>query len=95
MSSNTLRHILLLLLVSLALAGPIATVLNGTYEGYHLSPQNQDIFLGIPYARPPVGNLRFRGPQSLNTTWVGTKNVTQYGPVVSCEKLLLYRLGQS
>ncbi|KAJ1563703.1 hypothetical protein HK405_001090, partial [Cladochytrium tenue] len=58
---------------------PTVTVLNGTYEGYHLPDRNQDVFLGIPYAQPPVGSLRFREPQSLNFTWEDTKAATAGG----------------
>lgn len=34
----------------------------------------------MPYAQPPVGNLRFQLPQSLTTTWNETRNATQYSP---------------
>jgi carboxylesterase type B len=73
-----------LLPVPFALAVPTVTVLNGTYEGYHLQAQNQDVFLGMPYAQPPVDGLRFREPQSLNSTWTGTRRATEYGSVVCC-----------
>lgn len=59
--------------------GPIATVLNGSYQGIELPTWNQEAFLGIPYTQPPLGNLRFRRPQSLNTSWTGVRNATQYG----------------
>ncbi|CAG7836696.1 unnamed protein product [Allacma fusca] len=36
-------------------------------------------FLGIPYASPPVHNLRFR-PPSAPSPWQGVFNATEYGP---------------
>jgi len=68
------------LLTSLAVADPLVTVINGTYSGLHLPSFNQDIFLGIPYAQDTGGVNRFRIPQSLNTTWNGTREAKQYGP---------------
>ncbi|OAL56811.1 alpha/beta-hydrolase [Pyrenochaeta sp. DS3sAY3a] len=60
-------------------AEPTVTVLNGTYEGLYLPTFDQDIFLGIPYAQNTGGQNRFRIPQSLNTTWNGTRTAKQYG----------------
>lgn len=34
-------------------------------------------FLGIPYAQPPLGRLRFKKPQPLNK-WTGIQNATKY-----------------
>ncbi|GMF30337.1 unnamed protein product [Phytophthora lilii] len=59
---------------------PTVTVKNGSYYGVHQETYNQDLFLGMPYAQPSVGDLRFRIPQSLNTTWSGSKNATEYSP---------------
>lgn len=59
--------------------GPTANTLNGTYYGYHNSFYNEDFFLGMPYAQPPVNNLRYEPPQALNSSWAGAKNATQYG----------------
>ncbi|KAI1318295.1 putative carboxylesterase [Xylariaceae sp. FL0255] len=59
---------------------PIVHTLNGTYAGIHLNTLSQDVFLGIPYAIPPLGTLRFRRPQSLNTSWDDVRNATAYTP---------------
>ncbi|UKZ94625.1 uncharacterized protein TrAFT101_009481 [Trichoderma asperellum] len=59
-------------------AAPTATVKNGTYTGLHSITYNQDYFLGVPFAQPPVGDLRFRVPQSLNSSWVGTRPAITY-----------------
>jgi len=57
---------------------PTVTVKNGTYIGRYLPQYDQDLFLGMPYAQPPVGNLRFTVPQSLNTSWRGTRPAEEY-----------------
>ncbi|EHA56295.1 lipase 2 [Pyricularia oryzae 70-15] len=59
--------------------GPTVQVANGSYYGVHNSFYDQDLFLGMPYAQPPVGNLRFRVPEPLNSTWDGVRNATEYG----------------
>lgn len=51
---------------------------NGTYEGVHSREWDQDYFLGVPYAQPPVGDLRFRNPRSLNKSWHGTHEALEY-----------------
>jgi triacylglycerol lipase len=70
-----------------AAAEPAVTVKNGTYAGIHSSIYNQDFFLGIPYARPPIGNMRFRIPQTLNATWTGVRSVKEYSPEVRSHNL--------
>ena len=59
-------------------AGPTVAVLNGTYEGVYSAPFDQDFFLGMPYAQNAGGPNRFRIPQSLNTTWTGTRSAKNY-----------------
>jgi carboxylesterase type B len=59
---------------------PMVKVLNGSYSGIHHQHFQQDFFLGIPFAQPPIGDLRFRIPQSLNTSWTGLRDATAYGP---------------
>lgn len=59
---------------------PTATVLNGTYAGIYSPEYEEDYFLGMPFAQPPVGELHFRQARPPNTTWTGTKNATSYSP---------------
>jgi para-nitrobenzyl esterase len=52
------------------------SVHDGTLEGLALGPV--DAFLGIPYATPPVGDLRFLSPRPL-TPWDGVRPATSLG----------------
>ena len=56
-----------------ALADPPAGKMKGTIEG------NLRVFKGIPYARPPVGNLRWKAPLPL-PRWQGIRETTAFGP---------------
>ncbi|GKT51246.1 lipase 1 [Colletotrichum spaethianum] len=62
-------------------AAPVVDLKNGSYHGVYSSSYDQDFFLGIPYAQPPVDDLRFRVPQPLNSSWEGTRNATEYSPL--------------
>ncbi|WP_226001043.1 carboxylesterase/lipase family protein [Paenibacillus sp. BJ-4] len=42
-------------------------------NGYH-------VWKGIPYAQPPVGELRFHAPQPLKA-WEGVRAATRFGPI--------------
>ncbi|WP_155949140.1 carboxylesterase/lipase family protein [Gayadomonas joobiniege] len=48
---------------------------HGIVQGY--SEQGINIFKGIPYAKPPVGSLRWQAPQSL-ASWSGIKQTTKF-----------------
>lgn len=60
---------------------PQAQVKNGTYQGVYSPEYDQDFFLGVPFAQPPVEDLRFQVPQPLNSTWEDTREVEGYSPL--------------
>lgn len=57
-------------------AGPLVRVDTGVLRGSGTG--SVDSFLGIPYARPPVGVLRWRAPQPA-LPWQGVRAATGYG----------------
>lgn len=59
---------------------PTANIRNGTLKGVYSPEYNQDFFLGIPYAQPPLNDFRFSAPHSLNSSWHGTKDAVEYSP---------------
>ncbi|KAN0142053.1 Alpha/Beta hydrolase fold [Lactarius tabidus] len=57
-------------------SGPTVTLDQGTFIGTTTNGTNQ--FRGIPFAQPPVGDLRFRPPEP-NSPYVGQYNATAFG----------------
>ncbi|KAL3469599.1 Alpha/Beta hydrolase protein [Aspergillus californicus] len=55
------------------------TIHNGTILGVSDNSNRVQHFLGIPYAQPPVGELRLRGAVPLNTSF-NTLNANSFGP---------------
>ncbi|XP_013359472.1 PREDICTED: acylcarnitine hydrolase-like [Chinchilla lanigera] len=64
-------------------AGPIRTTLTGKVRGSlnHVKGTSVGvhIFLGIPFAKPPVGPLRFAAPEAPEP-WSGVRDGTSYPP---------------
>ncbi|KAA1472212.1 carotenoid ester lipase precursor [Dentipellis sp. KUC8613] len=58
-------------------SGPTVQLDNGTFIGQASGKVNK--FLGIPFAQPPTGDLRFRLPKP-NDPYSGTQTVTAFGP---------------
>ncbi|KAJ7777805.1 carotenoid ester lipase precursor [Mycena olivaceomarginata] len=59
------------------LAAPTITLDAGTFTG--TAGTNTQSFLGIPFAQPPVGDLRFRLPVAVSP-YTGTHSATAMGP---------------
>jgi para-nitrobenzyl esterase len=64
---------------------PIVRTGDGAVRGMTAGAVNE--FLGIPYAAPPTGNLRWRPPQP-PAGWQGVRDATQFGP--SCPQPQLH-----
>ncbi len=58
--------------------GEVIAIGNGQLFGDVL-PCGSRVFRGIPYARPPVGELRWRAPQPAEN-WHSVRDCTQFGP---------------
>jgi para-nitrobenzyl esterase len=58
-------------------ANPIVRIDGGLVRGAGVA--GVDSFLGLPYAAPPIGNLRWRPPQPASS-WSGVRDATQFGP---------------
>ena len=60
-----------------ARGGPVVGTTNGAVRGTSSGSVNE--FLGIPYAAPPVGALRWQPPQPA-ANWPGVRDATQFAP---------------
>jgi para-nitrobenzyl esterase len=56
-----------------------ATIANGVIEGNYNTHTGIQTYFGIPFAKPPVGPLRWKAPQPL-TNWAGVKETKRFGP---------------
>ena len=67
-------------LVCCARAGfePRVTVAQGTLEGRRSLLHGVDSFKGVPFAAPPLGELRFLPPQPPKN-WTGVYQATDFG----------------
>ncbi len=57
-------------------AGPTATLASGKIAG--TAKPGVSVFLGIPFAAPPVGPLRWKAPQPV-AAWKGVRDATKFG----------------
>ncbi len=51
---------------------------NGLIEGNYDTKTGIQTYFGVPFAKPPVGNLRWKAPQPA-TNWMGVKETKKFG----------------
>lgn len=56
-----------------------AKIENGFIEGNYDTKQGLQLFFGVPFAKPPVGELRWKAPQPLDN-WKGVLSTKKFGP---------------
>ncbi len=87
MNKFTILLLSLLSAVAHATDRPVVKVENGLLQG--ATEYNMVAFKNIPYAAPPVGDLRWRPPQP-SAPWSGTRDASQFGD--SCPQPIVKNL---
>jgi para-nitrobenzyl esterase len=63
---------------------PIVKIQSGLREGTHFSSDPHAVaFRGIPYAAPPIGELRWKPPQPA-PKWTGARKADNFGSSPFC-----------
>jgi para-nitrobenzyl esterase len=57
---------------------PKVKIAQGTVQGKWILDGTQQAFLGLPYAAPPIGDLRWKAPQP-PSAWTGVRDATNFG----------------
>lgn len=60
-------------------SGPVVTVASGRLQGVSLDSAGV-VFRGIPYAQPPIGDLRWREPAPV-LPWAGIRDASKFAPL--------------
>lgn len=58
---------------------PVLEITGGQVRGVETATAGVDLFKGIPYAAPPVGDLRWKAPQPV-VPWMGILEADKFGP---------------
>jgi len=65
---------------SLSFAFPVQSkTVDGIIEGNYDTKSGIQTYFGVPFAKPPVGDLRWKEPQPVDT-WKGVKETKNFGP---------------
>src|ERR1700733_16336334 len=64
--------------------GPVVSIVGGKVRGVLLPKPDGAAFLGLPFAEPPVGDLRWREPAPVKL-WSGIREASDFGP--SCAQI--------
>jgi para-nitrobenzyl esterase len=64
---------------SVAFAADVVHTQSGDVEGTTSADSKIQVFKGIPYAAPPVGDLRWKAPQP-SQSWTGVRKALDFGP---------------
>jgi para-nitrobenzyl esterase len=83
MAEGTMRGFALAVAISVLICGaasadPQVTVLQGRLAG--TTDGGISVFKNIPFAAPPVGDLRWRAPQPA-ANWSGVRDASKFGPI--------------
>src|ERR1700679_562246 len=70
-------------LAAVAAAADLVKIQDGSLEGTVNSDSTVRIFKGVPFAAPPVGNLRWQPPQPVQP-WTGVRQADRFG--AHCEQ---------
>jgi len=64
---------------------PTVTLVSGALRGMRFDNERNGVaFLGVPYAEPPLGELRWKPPESV-ARWAGIRDASQFG--AACPQL--------
>lgn len=58
----------------------VVTLRDGKIQGLLTADGAVEVYTGIPYAKPPLGDLRWRAPQD-PAPWIGVRTCTHFAPM--------------
>ena len=91
MAKTNVRLLLLHLLACITTAStfrPIVNTTNGTLVGVRNTQYDRDFFLSVPYAQPPIENLRYKRSEPLARPWE-QRDAIETGPWCHSAPLVL------